>query len=104
MLGVPASLTSAIFLPFCNCVNSVDARLFSLCFWSDIKGVLISNSRSNNWVTRVSSAAIRSTCVSVSISRNVQSLKFPIGVAHTNSVPTGVLIRVLPQCGFLQNV
>ena len=81
--GVPASLTSATFLPSESILSSAEAadfsREFSLTNISFFSPSLLSRTP----VTRVSSQATTSHSASVSLARSEISARLPIGVATT---------------------
>ena len=80
--------------------------LLPLCWWNVSNGVLILYADSSFVVTRVSSAQIKSTLVSVSKARDEMSLRLPIGVATRNSVAmgSGVLgTRTLHACHIIKD-
>ncbi len=83
MFGVPASLTMAIDFP--SFTNSIifSAPLRSLNLFNFRVGVLMLKWERRFLVTRVSSQATKSTCLSVSINLSDESERFPIGVAQT---------------------
>ena len=84
MQGVPASVTTATVRSSSSIRwGSEDARCSSLCWWLEMQGVSMPKWLSSARVTRVSSAAIKSALLSVSIARGVMSLRLPIGVATT---------------------
>ena len=102
MIGVPASETNTIFFPFFSSAITCWTLLFSLNFCKLNNGFFIPIFWHNKAVTRVSSAAIKSTSFSVWMTLSEISFKLPIGVAETKRRPTLCLIESHLHMNFLR--
>ena len=92
MVGVPASLITAISFPVNKVLSRCEHCFFSWYLSNLIRGVEIENTLHKFFDTRVSSAAIKDTCFKMSINRLDVSSRLPIGVAHIKQVPNFLLI------------